>query len=57
MEDLKPTKNFFAIIRHGERSDRVGFKMDDTESKALNWDNKIDPPLTPFGIKQAETTG
>ncbi len=43
------TSNFLAIIRHGERADNAGYKIGDLNAKVLNWDNKIDPPLTVAG--------
>ena len=48
MEKTRNPKHFIAVIRHGERADRVpGAKVE----------NKEDPLLTEQGIKQADMTG
>ena len=39
-----------ALIRHGERADRVW-------PLKVQFDNEFDPPLTELGIKQAQGTG
>ena len=48
MEQANKNNHFCAIIRHGERADKV---------PNMVYKNHVDPPLTPMGMKQAETTG
>jgi len=40
-----------ALVRHGERADKVGWLRNN------NITNKYDPPLTEKGIIQAKETG
>ena len=47
----KSTSNFIAIIRHGERADHAIRNGKNVDKQALNYDNVIDPPLTPDGWK------
>ena len=42
---MQSTKNFLAVIRHGERADHV----EDCDKEALGYDIKHDPPLTEHG--------
>lgn len=41
-------KHFAAFIRSGERGDSI---------ENFEYQNKYDPPITPKGVKQAQTTG
>ena len=44
MEQSQKQRNFIALIRHGERGDKLpGFVVE----------NPVDPLLTPRGMKQA----
>ena len=45
-------QGFCALIRHGERADKVNY-----EKQGIKIEQFLDPPLTPQGFEQAQDTG